>query len=55
MSRSARYDRSKLRYSSDLTDQEWALAKSSIPRAKRGDNKRRMVDVREVLNGQRMY
>ena len=46
----ARYDRSKLRYPSDLTDQEWALAKSSIPRAKRGGNKR-TVDVREVLNG----
>jgi transposase len=46
----ARYDRSKLRYPSDLTDQEWALARSSIPRAKRGGNKR-TVDVREVLNG----
>ena len=46
----ARYDRSKLRYPSDLTDQEWELAKPYIPRARRGGNKR-TVDVREVLNG----
>jgi len=46
----ARYDRSKLRYPSDLTDEEWTLAKSEIPRAKRGGNKR-TVDIREVLNG----
>ena len=45
-----RYDRSKLRYPSDLTDAEWALAKPEIPCAKRGGNKR-TVDVREVLNG----
>ena len=37
-------------YPSDLTDQEWVLAKSHIPRARRGGNKR-TVDVREVLNG----
>ena len=46
----ARYDRSKLRYPSDLTDVEWSLVKPSIPRAKRGGNKR-TVDVREVVNG----
>ncbi len=46
----ARYDRSRLRYPSDLTDEEWALAKPEIPRAKRGGNKR-TVDVREVING----
>lgn len=46
----ARYDRSRLRYPSDLTDDEWALAKSEIPGAKRGGNKR-TVDMREVLNG----
>lgn len=46
----ARYDRSKLRYPSDLTDAEWALVASLIPPAKRGGNKR-MVDVREVVNG----
>ena len=45
-----RYDRSKLRYPSDLTDKEWALASTEIPRAKRGGNKR-TVDLREVMNG----
>ena len=45
-----RYDRSKLRYPSDLTDDEWALARPEIPRAKRGGNKR-TVDLREILNG----
>jgi transposase len=46
----ARYDRSKLRYPSDLTDEEWSLAQADIPRAKGGGNKR-TVDVREVMNG----
>lgn len=46
----ARYDRSKLRYPSDLTDDEWAFIKPLIPPAKRGGNKR-TVDVREVVNG----
>lgn len=46
----ARYDRSKLRYPSDLTDAEWELAAAVIPGAKRGGNKR-TVDEREVLNG----
>jgi transposase len=45
-----RYDRSKLRYPSDLTDEEWALVAPLIPPAKRGGNKR-SVDVREVMNG----
>ena len=45
-----RYDRSKLRYPSDLTDEEWTLIKPEIPRAKRGGNKR-TVDIREVFNG----
>jgi transposase len=45
-----RYDRSQLRYPSDLTDEEWALARAQIPRAKRGGNKR-TVDEREVMNG----
>jgi transposase len=45
-----RYDRSKLRYPSDLTDDEWALVEPLIPPAKRGGNKRH-VDVREVMNG----
>src|SRR5579875_698567 len=46
----ARYDRSKLRYPSDLTDAEWALVAPLIPPAKRGGNKR-TVDVRAVVNG----
>jgi len=45
-----RYDRSKLRYPSDLTDEEWALIQPSIPPARRGGNKR-TVDVRSVVNG----
>jgi len=45
-----RYDRSKLRYPSDLTDDEWALVVLLIPPAKRGGNKR-TVDMREVVDG----
>src|SRR5215208_6277561 len=45
-----RYDRSKLRYPSDLTDDEWAFVEPLIPPARRGGNKRH-VDVREVMNG----
>ena len=45
-----RYDRSKLRYPSDLTDEEWALIAGLIPPAKRGGNKR-TVNIREVVNG----
>jgi transposase len=45
----ARYDRTKLRYPSDLTDAEWALIAPLIPPAKRGGNKR-MVDVRAVVD-----
>ena len=41
--------RKDLRYPSDLTEQEWALASSLIGPAKRGGRKR-TVDVREVLN-----
>jgi transposase len=44
------YDRKGLRYPSDLTDAEWDLVKSLIPRAKRGGRKREIV-VRDVLNG----
>jgi transposase len=46
----ARYDRSTLRYPSDLTDAEWALIGPLIPPAKHGGNKR-TVNVREVVNG----
>jgi transposase len=45
-----RYDRSRLRYPSDITDPEWALIGPLIPRAKPGGNKR-TVDVRAVVNG----
>ncbi len=45
-----RYDRRKLRYPSDLTDEEWALVSPLIPPAKRGGNKR-TVDMRSVVNG----
>ena len=44
----SRYDRSKLRYPSDLTDEEWSVIKLLIPPAKRGGNKR-TVDERELV------
>ena len=46
----SRYDRSKLRYPSDLTDEEWGLVIPLIPPAKHGGNKRTVV-LREVVNG----
>src|SRR3954451_7324200 len=46
----ARYDRSKLRYPSDLADTEWAIIAPLIPPAKRGGNKRTVVE-REIVNG----
>ena len=45
-----RYDRSHLRYESDLTDEERAEIEPQIPPAKRGGN-RRTVNIREVVNG----
>ncbi len=45
-----RYDRSALRYPSDLTDAERTLIERFIPPAKRGDNKR-TANLREVVNG----
>jgi len=45
-----RYDRSKLRYPSDLTDEEWKLVEPLIPPGKRGGGKRTVV-MREVVNG----
>ena len=38
------------RYSSDLTDAEWALVEPMIPPARRGGRPRE-VNVREILNG----
>ena len=46
----ARYDRSKLRYPSDLTDDEWGLVEPLIPPGKTGGGKRRVI-MREVVNG----
>src|SRR6476620_8121884 len=46
----ARYDRSKLRYPSDVTDEEWSHVEPLIRPGKRGGNKR-TVNVREVVNG----
>ena len=46
----SRYDRSKLRYPSDLTDEEWRLVEPLIPPAKQGGGKRTM-SMREVVNG----
>ena len=45
-----RYDRSHLRYESDLSDEEWCEVGPLIPPAKPGGNKR-SVDIREVVNG----
>lgn len=45
-----RYDRSKMRYPSDLTDQEWEYIQPLIPPAKRG-GRRRSVNIRDVVNG----
>jgi transposase len=45
-----RYDRSKLRYPSDLTDEEWSHVAPLIPPAKHGGRKRTVL-VREVVTG----
>jgi transposase len=45
-----KYNRDKLRYPSDLTDEEWSHIEPLIPPAKHG-GRRREVKVREVLNG----
>ena len=45
-----RYSRDKLRYPSDLTDEEWALVGPLIPPGKTGGGKR-TVDLRQVVNG----
>ena len=46
----ARYDRSKLRYPSDLTEGEWQLVEPLIPPGKPGGDKR-TANMREVVNG----
>ena len=45
-----RYDRSGLRYPSDLTDEEWRLVAPLIPPSKRGGGKR-SVNLRAVVDG----
>jgi transposase len=44
------WDRSGLRYPSDLTDTEWAMVAPMILPARHG-GRERSVNVREVLNG----
>ena len=46
----ARYDRSHLRYPSDLTDDEWKPVEPLIPPGRRGGGKRTVI-MREVVNG----
>ena len=46
----ARYDRSKLRYPSDVNDEEWELMVPLIPPGKSGGGKRTVI-MREVVNG----
>ena len=46
----ARYDRSHLRYPSDLRHDEWKLVEPLIPPGKRGGDKRTVI-MREVVNG----
>ena len=50
----ARYDRSELRYPSDLTDDEWGLVEPLIPPGKRGGGKRTII-MREVVNGSHVH
>jgi transposase len=45
-----RYNRDKLRYPSDVTDDEWSHIEFLIPPAKHGGRDRE-VDIREVVNG----
>ena len=46
----ARYDRSKLRYPSDVTEEDWELIVPLIPPGKSGGGKRTVI-MREVVNG----
>ena len=45
-----RYSRDRLRYPSDLTDEEWAVVAPLIPPPRPGGGKRR-TDMRAVVNG----
>ena len=46
----ARYNRDKLRYPSDLTDEEWGHISALIPPARHGGRKRK-VKERDVVDG----
>jgi hypothetical protein len=46
----SKYNRDKLHYPSDLTDEEWSHVAPLIPSGKR-DGRKRKVDVREFVNG----
>jgi hypothetical protein len=46
-----KYNRDKLRYPSDLTDDEWSHVEPLIPPAKRGGRKR-SVELREIVNAE---
>ena len=45
-----RYNRDKLRYPSDLSDEEWSLIEPLIPPGKRGGGRRTVV-MRNVVDG----
>ena len=45
-----RHDRGGMRYTHDLTDEEWAEVEPLIPPARSGGNKR-TVNIREIVNG----
>ena len=45
------YDRSHLRYPSDLSDDEWKLVEPLSRQGKRGGDRVRVI-MREVVNGQ---
>jgi hypothetical protein len=47
----AHYDRSKLRYPSDLTDDEWALVEPLIPPGKTGGGKRQFAEINTTSGG----
>jgi Putative transposase of IS4/5 family (DUF4096) len=44
------YERKGLRYPSDMTEAEWALVKPLVDVPQRGQGRRRVVELREVLN-----
>jgi hypothetical protein len=44
-----RYDRSKLRYPNDLTEQEWALIKPLIPRPREAATSEPSMSARSLM------